>query len=202
MALGNPTEIINLLDDIKPPPHNKVILSQAYLMKGEIVKAKTKLQESMFLSIMELFETIPSYLAICADAQELFEETYNRAAELINTWGLKELTPATILGFYISAAHGFIANNNINKALELLETYTEIVTGDIYPVSLVKQDKFFDLIDSTTGHLTYGIAEVPRDEKSIKQSMTDIVVENPAFSALYETPRFNAIKEKLENNVK
>jgi len=201
MMLGNPAETINLLDDIKPPPHHKVILSQAYLMKGEVIKAKTELQESMFFNIMEFFEIIPAYLVLCAGDIEQFEETCSRAIELIKTWNLKNLTPITILSFYIIAAQGYIANKNTEKALELLETYTDIITGDIYPLNIVKQDKFFNLIDGTTGKLTFGITEAPRDEKSIKQSMTDAVVENPAFSVLSEDLNFKRLAEKLNNNL-
>jgi len=202
MVLGNPTEIINLLDDIKPPPHHKVILSQAYMMKGETTKAKTELQESMFFNIMELFETIPVYLAICADDSEKFDETCKRATELIKAWGLTELSPTIILNFYIAAAQGYTANNKTDRALEMLEAYTSIVTGSIYPLCLAKPDKFFNLLDSTTGHLTFGIAEVPRDEKSVRQSMTDVVSCNPAFSALSADSRFKDLKERLINNTK
>jgi len=197
---GNPVEIINLLSDVKPPPPHKVILSQAYLMTGMKKEAKAELQESMFLSIIELFGTLPPHLILCSDDKELFEETYKRGVGLINLFNLKELSPTTILPFYIASAQAFLVNGNTEKALDILEDYTEIVTGDIYPLELVKRDNFFDLIDSHTENLNYGVMNLPRDEKSIKQSMADVITENPAFSALSNELRFIKLTEALINN--
>jgi len=49
------------------------------------------------------------------------------------------------------------------KSLEILEKYTELVTGDIYPLQL-KGDEYFNLIDQWIEELDLGNA-LPRDEK-------------------------------------
>lgn len=65
----------------------------------------------------------------------------------------------------------------------------------------IKEDGFFNLIGGLTELLPYGLAELPRDEKTIKQGMADEVIENPVFSVLSDEPRFKSLSEKLINNI-
>jgi hypothetical protein len=199
IVLGNPNGIINLLDNVIPPPPHKVILSKAYLMKGETQEAKAELQETIFFNVMGIFEAIPMYLVICADEKERFEEILKRGLDLINSFNLKKLAPTLVLPFFLGAAQGYIQNGNLEKSLEMLESYTGIVTSDIYPIKLVGHDNFFNLIDGRAENFTYGIKNVPRDEKSIKQSMADSVIENPVFSVLSNESKFKMLTVKLAN---
>ena len=202
MMLGNPNAIINLLEDIEPFPPYKTILSQAYLMLEETTKAKTILQESIYENILELFNTIPNYLAICEDDGPHFEELYKRAVVLIETFNLKYIFPTHTMSFYLAAAQGYLAIEKTDKSLDSLETYTSIATsGDMYPLKLVKKDNFFNLIGDYDEQALYGTAELPRDEKTIKQSMADAVIENPLFTVLANEPRFISLSEKLKNNI-
>ena len=81
----------------------------------------------------------------------------------------------------------------------MLKKYTETVTGDIYPLCL-HGDDFFDLIEDWLSQLDIGNA-LPRDERTIRKSMVNAVVENPAFTALKDDPRFLEITAKLQNNL-
>jgi transcriptional regulator with XRE-family HTH domain len=202
MMLGNAYETIELLGDVKLPPPHKIILSQAYLMKGENKAAKIELQELILSNIMVLFEAIPPYLVIYADDAERFEEIVKRGTVLIDTFNLKALIPASILTFYLGAAQGYLSKGNTEKSLAVLEAYTDIATGDIYPLRQLQGDGFFDLIDSQSEYLTFGITTLPRNEKSIKQSIVDCVTENPAFSVLSDEPRYKRINKKLQEVLK
>jgi hypothetical protein len=202
MMLGNPNGIIELLDDIKPPPPHQVLLSKAYLMKENVKDAKAELQELIFSNIMGIFEAMPIYTGICVNEAECFEEACKRAVGLIDMFNLKSIAPAMILPFYLSAAQGYLSSKNIEKSLDMLETYTDIVTSDMYPIKLVKGDNFFNLIDNRRENLTYGIKTLPRDEKSIRQSLADYVTENPEFASLSSDPRFKILVKKLKNNIK
>lgn len=201
LMLGNSCEVIELLKDIKPPPHHKMLLAQAYIMTGETADAKMELQESMILRLMELFETIPPYLLICANNMERYDEIYYRATTLINAFNVKKIAPWSIIPFYLTSAQGYAVSGNIDKALDTLEEYTTLVTGDIYPLKMVKTDEFFDLIDNVAENFSFGAADMPRDEKAIKQSIASEVIDTPAFSALNANPRFIAICERLRKNV-
>ena len=202
IMLGNPNEVIFLLEDFKSAVNsNDVMLSQAYIMTGKIKEAKTKLQGGIYKSLVELFSTIPPYLAICADDLSHAAEIYRRAVEIIELFNLKTICPTHIMPFYLAAAQLYSGNGNSAMALEVLETYTELVTGDIYPLKLFQKDGFFNLIDGFEGAPAFALAALPRDENSIKQSMADAVIENPAFSILAGEPRFRSIAEKLNNNI-
>ena len=43
---------------------------------------------------------------------------------------------------------------------------------------------------------------MPRDEKAVKQSMVEVIKENPAFVELRETKEFKQMVKKLKTNVK
>ena len=197
--LGNHDVVIDLFKDVKVWGHPDVIalLSQAYIATGKTKEAKTELQSSIYQSIMGLFEVIPPYLEICTDDAEHFEEMCKRTMEIIKIFNLTKLYPAIIIPFYISAAQGYLANGIPEKSLDILETYTAIATGDIYPMKIMKGDRFFNLIDDVLEKSPV----VPRDEKSIKQGMADAVIENPAFSVFSDNSRFKSLAKKLINNI-
>ncbi len=111
---------------------------------------------------------------------------------------MRHLHPGVLVRLYISAAQGFVAQKNYDKALEMLQKYTEIVISDIYPLRL-HGDAFFDLLDGWLDKLDLG-TDLPRDEKTIRKSMSDVIVNNPVFSVLSDERRFLSITEKLKNN--
>lgn len=80
----------------------------------------------------------------------------------------------------------------------MLEQYTEIVTSDIYPLSL-HGDDFFDLLEGWLIKLDLR-TDPPRDEKTIRRSMADMIVNNPNFLVLSDKQRFQNIAEKLQSN--
>ena len=203
ILLGNPKVVIDLLKDAKrhATSSNEVLLSQAYLMTGKIEEAKTALQGSIYDGIMELFSYIPPYLAICADDAGHFDEMSRRTMELIKLFNVKELYPTGILPFYLGAAQGYLANENLDKALDMLEEYSAVAISITYPLTLLKKDEFFKFVDVSTEELPFGTAELPRDEKSIKQSMVDAVVNNPAFSTLNENRQFQSIARRLKEKL-
>lgn len=146
-----------------------------------------------------LFDALSNYLSLCIDEVEQFEETCRRALAVIEAFDLKKHHPALLVKFYIIRAQGYLMVGNTNKALEILEKYAELVTGDIYPLKF-KGDDYFDLLEGWIETLDLGDS-LPRDEKIICQSMVDGVVKNPAFSALSDEPQFQRIVERLERKL-
>jgi len=202
LMLGNPTEVINLLKDVsKSRLTNEVLLSQAYVMTGNTLKAKTEMQLSIYKDIAGLFGDILHYLTLYTDDEERFVEMHRRAAELIELFNLKKLCPAMLMSYYLAAAQGYLVYEKTENSLDLLEAYTNYVTGDIYPLTPMAGDDFFNLLNEWPEELPFGTAEMPRDEKSIKQSMADGVLSNPAFSVLLDEPRFKIIADKLKNSL-
>jgi hypothetical protein len=91
-----------------------------------------------------------------------------RAFIVEEAFDLKHLHPVVLTGLYISAAQGYTAQGNKEKALDMLQRYTQIVTGDIYPLSL-HGDDFFNMLDPWLTELDLG-TEMPRDEKTVKRA--------------------------------
>ena len=104
-----------------------------------------------------------------------------------------------LVKFYIISAQGYTMTGNTDKALEILEKYAELVTGDIYPLK-IKGDDYFNLLEEWIETLDLGNS-LPRNDKIICQSMVDGVVKNPAFIVLSDEPRFHRIVERLNNKL-
>ena len=203
MMLGNASAVIDLLEGIAskrgPSPSNEVFLSQAYQMMGKVEDAKAVSQYGVYMNVMWFVEPIPPYLALFADEQKHFEEMCRRILAFIDIFQMKTLAPASILPIYLSAAYGYMKTENPEQALDMLEEYTEIATSGIFPLELVKRDAFFSRIDDSQEERTFGFADLPRDEVSIRRSIIDLVSEEPLFAPIHEHPRFAEIINKLKN---
>jgi transcriptional regulator with XRE-family HTH domain len=199
LAAGDPNTALELLDGaIEPAMPPESIMASAYQMTGCPQDAKAVLQVGIYQNIVVLFNFFPAYLMLCTDDPSKFDEVLRHALDVAEVFDLRHLHPAVLVGLYICAAQGYIVQNNHDKALDMLQLYTEIVTSDIYPLSL-HGDNFFDLLDSWLIKLGFG-QDLPRDEKTIRKSMSDMVAHNPAFSALLDKQRFQNIVEKLQSH--
>lgn len=200
LALGKAEEVIELLEGTS----NKVIstetlLASSYQMLGRQRQAKAVLQAGIYQHMGSLLDTLGNYLLLCVNSAEPFEETYRRALAVIEAFDLKKLHPALVVKFYINSAQGYTMLGNTDKAMEILESYAELVTGDIYPLK-IKGDNYFDLLEEWIETLDLGDT-LPRDEKIICQSMFDGVVKNPAFTAISGELRFQRVVEHLRRKL-
>ncbi|NLG81045.1 MAG: helix-turn-helix transcriptional regulator [Bacilli bacterium] len=197
LMLGNPNEVIELLEN----KSNKIIsneslLASAYQMIGKLTEAKYVMQVGMYQFLCNLFDSLVNYLRLCHDNIEQFDETYKRALGLAEVFNLKKLHPTLLTKLYIAASEGYVIFGNNQKALEILEKYTELVTGAIYPLKLTGDD-YFNLINQWIEELDLGNSP-PRSEKIIRKSMAEIVIYNPAFTPLESEVRFKWIVDKLK----
>jgi len=202
LLLGNPEEVINIFEGArnKVPASNELILSQAYHMTGKIKEAKAELQRSIYDNIVEVVGMMPYYMSLCTEDMAIFEETCRRTVETIKLWSIKDILPVAAVAFYERAAAGYAANGVLDKALDMLDEYVNIVTGNFFPIAM-RSDAFFDLVKDSPEDLLYGSAELPRDEKSIRQSLVDGIVNNPALAPLHENQRFQNMAKRITNNL-
>ncbi len=199
LAAQDANAVLMLLDEtVEPALPPEILLSSAYQMLGRIDEAKSVLQVGIYQDIVVLFNFFPSYLILCANEPAKFAEVLRRALGVAQTFDLRHLHPGVLIGLYIAAAQGYIMQGNRDKALDMLQQYTEIIISDIYPLSL-HGDDFFDLLERWLDKLDLG-TDLPRDEKTIRKSMADAIINNPAFALLAEEPSFQAITAKLQHN--
>ena len=199
LTAGDPNTVLELLDGtVAPALPPESILASAYQMTGRNDEAKSVLQVGIYQNIVVLFNFFPAYLMLCTNDPGKFDEVLRRAFNTAEVFDMRHLHPGVLINLYICAAQGYIAQNNQDKALDMLQQYTEIVTSDIYPMSL-HGDDFFNLLDDWLVKLDLG-TDLPRDERTIRRSMSDMVVHNPAFTVLSDKQRFQNIAEKLQRN--
>jgi transcriptional regulator with XRE-family HTH domain len=199
LSLGEPNETLALLDgtvELAMPP--ETLLASAYQMSGRPAEAKTTLQIGIYQNIVVLFNYLPQYLALCMNEPDAFDETLRRALAVGDAFDLARLHPGVFIGVHLTAAAGYAARGEREKALDMLERYAEIVTGDIYPLTL-HGDAFFTLLGGWLETIDLG-PSLPRSEKTVRRSMAEAVAANPAFAPLCGEPRFLLILEKLQHN--
>jgi hypothetical protein len=198
LASGDAPDTLELLDgSVTPAMPTESLLASAYQITGRIKDAKSVLQVGMYQNIVVLFNFFPAYLLLCADDSSKFEEVLRRAISVADAFHMKQLHPVVLVGLYLSAAQGYLQQENHDKALCMLQQYTEIVTSDIYPLCL-HGDDFFDQLEAWILDLDLGTG-LPRDEKTVRKSMLTTVAQNPAFSTLSNDPRFQNIVDRLQS---
>ncbi len=197
LSQGEPTGALALLEGSETldlPP--ELILSAAYSMTGRQQEAREVLQGGMYQTLVLLFNYLPATLSVCAEDPARFDDTLRRARCVAEAFGLRALHPALEVGFLLTAAQGYMAQGRIEEALSTLWEYTELVTDSaIYPLVL-KGDDYFDLLDGWLERLELG-TQLPRSDKTVRQSMVQGVSKNPAFAPLKGNPRYESILEKL-----
>lgn len=199
LAAGEPDKALELLDgsvEAALPPES--LLASAYQMTGRADEAKSVLQVGMYQDVVVLFNFFPAYLMLCAGEPAQFEETLKRAERVAEAFDMARLHPGVLVGLYLAAAQAYVLQKNDDRALDMLQKYTEIVTGDIYPLKL-HGDAFFDKLEPWLDQLDLGHG-LPRDDKTIRKSMADAVEQSPAFAALADRARFRGVAEKLRQN--
>jgi len=200
LGAGDPNTTLELLEDsVEAALPPELLLASAYQMVGRIKDAKSVLQAGMYQDIVVLFNYFPAYLMLCAEDPPKFDEVLRRAFSVAEAFDMGHLHPAVLSGMYICASQGYLAQKNYDKALDMLQKYAELATGGIYPLSL-HGDSFFDLLDDWLHELELGNA-LPRDDKTIRKSMADVIVNNPAYAVLSGEPRFKNIIEKLQSSI-
>ena len=207
LMLGNPNKVVVLLENEKTNPNvfhpsTSVMLSQSYQMLGNIKDAKITLQSSILDNIVGFFNNIPPYLGIITDDIDHFEEVIKRTLEMSEVFKVQKVNPVAILPFYLAAASGYITLGKNEKALEMLETYTEIVASGIFPLKATG-DSFFTFIEDVQNEMPFRVQKMPRDNESIKQSLVNSVILNPQFAVFNNeanlASRYLKVIEKLKN---
>lgn len=199
IRLGEPQIALELLEGTPAPAMPpEVLLASAYQMTGKLEEAKSVYQIGMYQNIVVLFNFFIPYLALCADEADKHDEILRRALLVAEAFNLKQLHPAVLCPIYITAAQTYTSQGKRDQALDMLESYTKVVTGDIYPLQL-HGDEFFDLLDKWLDDIDLGNS-LPRDERIIRQSMAAAVADNPHFAILAGEPQFQQILNRLKSN--
>ncbi|WJE55517.1 helix-turn-helix transcriptional regulator (plasmid) [Bacillus cereus] len=192
LMLQKPQEILDLLGDtIRPKSPDDEMIAQAYQMMGNVKKANEVMQISMYQHLILLIEGIPAYLMLNASNVEKTEEILQRAFALTDAYELEKLHPNMVIKIYYAAALVYCMQKNHEKALDMLQKYSSVCTIDFSLYNL-HGDSYFDAIDGWFEEFHLGSKTV-RYEDTIKANMLQSIVDNPAFAALVDLPRYKSI---------
>lgn len=195
-----PESVLDLLGEtIRPISGDAEMIAQAYQIMGNVQKAKEITQINMYQHLLSLMGATPAYLLLNANEIEKIEEILHRALSLAVIYDLDKLHPNTMAQIYYVAAQVYSMNGNVEKAIDMLQKYTNLCVSEFFPFSL-HGDAYFDAIDEWFADFDLG-ALAPRNEKTIRESMLQGVVANPAFICLKEEARFKTIVAKLKKSL-
>ena len=173
------------------------LLASAYHFLGNKKEAKSILQVGIFQHTVVLINLLSIYLGLCLENKDAFEETARKSYAMIEAFNLTKLHPGIILPLYFTIAQGYMKLGNSEKALELLEGYTQLATSNIYPLSL-HGDEYFDLLDGWLENtLTMG-SDMPRNEMTIKKSAVEAIINCKTFEPLKDDVHFRNIIKRLK----
>lgn len=200
LHLGHADDAYALLKPLQVSLTSPVpLLAQACQATGRQEEAKSILQVGIYQSIVEIIGLLSAYMPLCAEDEDAFCRTWQRALSVIRAFQLEGLHPSLLFTLYLSAAQGFMSFGRKERALDLLEQYAALATSDIYPLRL-HGDSYFNLLDEwLEASLTRG-SDLPRDESIVRKSMTQAVADNPLFAPLASDPRFQGIVRRLKEN--
>jgi len=191
---NDPAEVLVLLEGTDSlSMSNRGLFAQAYYMMGNIPKAKEKIQMQLYENIGEIFGAFPMLFALNADAPIKLDECVERALALDKAFKVRRFHPAMVITMLLSAAGTYATIENKERTLELLEEYAKLSASGIFPLKL-QGDEFFDMVDGALADFDLG-TEMVRSEETVKQSMLQGVLQNPAFQQYSDDTRYkNAVK--------
>lgn len=198
LALKQPEETIRLLDGIaEPQTTTEVLLAKAYAVLGNTEKAISLLQIYIYKNIISIFGSFPDLISLYAGSPEKADICLEKALSVGEVFGLKKMHPSLYFTVYFTSAITAAAQNRKERALELLESYVELILKkDTFPLKL-KGSEFFDLIEPFFETFNLGNS-VPRSDKLILKDLKGLL-SHPSFSILEDEGRYQLLLKKLEH---
>jgi hypothetical protein len=200
LQLGKPHKVIESLEEIVKTQYlsasDDMVLIQAFQLVGETDKAKSSIQISLYLHLLELVGIAVGYLNINSDNLNLCEETMRRTDCIITAYALDKLHPNSVAQFYYQASVVYAIHNQEGKSMERLlqfgHTVNYLLTGDNINLH---GDSYFNALDSWFSQLDIGTTP-PRNKKFVKDNVVQSF-NHPAFSKLNCTDTFEKIKQNI-----
>lgn len=200
LQCGDAQEVIDTMEEFLSPyrlfkqTDGDSILIQAYQMIGEIEKADSLTQVSMFSHLLALVTNAIYYLLIHVNKPEICEETIQRIDHIINIFQLDTLHPNTAAIFQYQCGIIYCSQGEHQKALARLDKFVHI-TCFLLDNLFLHGDNYFNLLDKWFEQFDLGIKLV-RDKKLILDSAIQ-ALEHPIFDVFAEDNTFKKLKDCL-----
>ena len=196
---GRPQEALDLVEDMLSPyrlaSQSSGILIQAYQMVGDMDKAVSYTQISMFLHLLSLVEGATQYIAFRAQDKESCEETIRRMDGLIELFQLERLHQNIAAVYHYQVAVYQCQQEEIEGVFARLKRFVEIICDLLDHEAALHGDGYFNRLEEWFEGLDLG-KQMVRDKKLVLDNACQ-ALENPVFSPLIEDKRLVRLKRVL-----
>ena len=196
---GRPQEALDLVEDMLSPyrlaSQSSGILIQAYQMVGDMDKAVSYTQISMFLHLLSLVEGATQYIAFRAQDKESCEETIRRMDGLIELFQLERLHQNIAAVYHYQVAVYQCQQEDIEGVFARLKRFVEIICDLLDHGAALHGDGYFNRLEEWFEGLDLG-KQMVRDKKLVLDNACQ-ALENPVFSPLIEDKRLVRLKRVL-----
>ena len=196
---GRPQEALDLVEDMLSPyrlaSQSSGILIQAYQMVGDMDKAVSYTQISMFLHLLSLVEGATQYIAFRAQDKESCEETIRRMDGLIELFQLERLHQNIAAVYHYQVAVYQCQQEDIEGVFARLKRFVEIICDLLDHEAALHGDGYFTRLEEWFEGLDLG-KQMVRDKKLVLDNACQ-ALENPVFSPLIEDKRLVRLKRVL-----
>lgn len=201
MMMHQPQQALDLLgEELEPYAGNNIILASAYILLDQTEKAEETYQISLFQDTISTMAVLSNYLQLQITTPNVFQSTIDKALGLIELFDLEDLHTPSCMTFYISAAQGYVLQQNTEEALKMLEKYRSLIEHLKFPLTL-HGNAYFNKIDSwLIRELDLGQA-FPTDEDTLRQNLLASVKNNPYFQTLQQDRRFLSILQQISHHL-
>jgi tetratricopeptide (TPR) repeat protein len=173
------------------------ILVKAYQMKGDRAKAIEYLQGYTYVKLVTMLGAVPDYFTLYAEQPDRMDEYYHIFLTISQLFQLEELSPAALINIYLSGAMAYAKQGNIEKAMDILEEYAELILKLDKETIYLHGNRIFDALEGYFAEVDVE-TDAPRGMELIRKDMRNSILSNPAFTGLEGEERFLRIKRKLE----
>ena len=196
---GRPQEALDLVEDMLSPyrlaSQSSGILIQAYQMVGDMDKAVSYTQISMFLHLLSLVEGATQYIAFRAQDKESCEETIRRMDGLIELFQLERLHQNIAAVYHYQVAVYQCQQEDIEGVFARLKRFVEIICDLLDHEAALHGDGYFNRLEEWFEGLDLG-KQMVRDKKLVLDNACQ-ALENPVLSPLIEDKHLVRLKRVL-----
>ena len=202
LQLGKIDEVIETLEPIADPTrlssNNDSLLIQAYQMAGELEKAKSYTQITIYLQIVKLIGNAICELSLYNNEYKRCQETIQRTMGIIEVFQIEKLHPNLAAQFYYQMASVCAINEKNEEALKALSCFEKCVNTLVSTdAPTLHGDDYFDRLQEWIERLPLG-EQAPRDKIFIRKS-TMAALDHPMFIKLREREEFRRIYHRVSS---
>lgn len=198
LSLQRPGEAIELLEKFSMPmASTESLIVKAYQMKGDKEKAMEYLQGSAYLNLLNLISSSTDFFTLYADNPEKTDLFYGIFSGICKLFEVDELHPAVLINFYLLAARSYTSQGNKEKALDILELFTQFVLKLEKTEFTLHGNRIFDAVDAYLRMMDLD-TDAPRGLEAIWTDLKSRVLNDPAYQELETEERFQKMKQRLK----